>query len=636
MHRAPPIASPVTVLAAALLSTVSAAAFAAGAAKGAEDGRPVLVLGQYLAQMPPADGGADAQDETPPSPLRRRPGAPEIEPGAGPVEPVTRPGAVPPPSAAVPREFIPIPDRWRLVDALGVVQPRVYDPYNQNVLKGDKPIFGEDWFFLSELISDTIFEPRRVPTPTNLTVPSRAGELGSFGRNGQYLLNQTFITTFSLIKGNTAYKPPELEFRLTPVFNYNRLDVGENGIVNVNPEKGRVRDDGFVGLQEGFIDYHIHNVSDRYDFDSVRVGIQPFNADFRGFLFQDAQLGVRLFGNRDNNRWQYNIAYFRRIEKDTNSGLNDITQPLRQDDIYLANIYRQDFPITGHTSQIVYIHNENKEGDDQHYDQNGFLVRPAQFGDQRGHNYSVNYLGYNGDGHFGRFNLTSSFYFAFGEDSHNMFSPDSRKSADIRAFFAALEPSVDFDWIRVRLSGLYASGDGSPTNNTESGFDAIYENPIFAGADTSYWIRQAIPFIGGGLVSLSGRNGVLPDLRSSKDEGQSNFVNPGLFLAGIGADFDVTPELRVSTNFNYLAFDKTESLQLLRNQGHVSSSIGYDLSAAITYRPFFTNNLVFRLSGAILLPGQGLKDLYNTTNGYDVFSGGKFLYSVLANVILTY
>ena len=44
------------------------------------------------------------------------------------------------------------------------------------------------------------------------------------------------------------------------------------------------------------------------DFDSLRIGIQPFSSDFRGFLFQDNQLGVRLFGTRDNNRWQYNLA----------------------------------------------------------------------------------------------------------------------------------------------------------------------------------------------------------------------------------------------------------------------------------------------------------------------------------------
>ena len=36
------------------------------------------------------------------------------------------------------------------------------------------------------------------------------------------------------------------------------------------------------------------------------------------FPFQDLQLGIRLFGNRDNNLWQYNLAWFRKLEKDTN------------------------------------------------------------------------------------------------------------------------------------------------------------------------------------------------------------------------------------------------------------------------------------------------------------------------------
>ena len=57
---------------------------------------------------------------------------------------------------------------------------------------------------------------------------------------------------------------------------------------------------------------------------------------------------------------------------------------------------------------------------------------------------------------------------------------------------------------------LYASGDSDPYDNIETGFDAIFENPIFAGADTSYWIRQSIPFAGGGrAIAINGRNGIL-------------------------------------------------------------------------------------------------------------------------------
>src|SRR5439155_11533417 len=120
----------------------------------------------------------------------------------------------------------------------------------------------------------------------------------------------------------------------------------------------------------------------------------PFNSDFRGFLFQDQQFGVRLFGDRDANRWQYNLAYFRRLEKDTNNGLNNVKKSLRKDDVFIANLFRQDLPVQGFTSQVTYVRNDNREGNQLYFDENGFLVRPAQIGDNRGFNYSVNYLGY--------------------------------------------------------------------------------------------------------------------------------------------------------------------------------------------------------------------------------------------------
>ncbi len=191
---------------------------------------------------------------------------------------------------------------------------------------------------------------------------------------------------------------------------------------------------------------------------------------------------------------------------------------------------------------------------------------------------------------------------------------------------------MDFDWIRVRASALYATGDDDPFDDTDEGFDAIFENPIFAGYDTSYWIRQAIPLIGGANnIQLTGRNSVLPSLRSSKELGQSNFANPGVELYGLGADFDVLPELRLSTNFNKLFFDETSVLEQLRNQRRVDSDIGWDLSAAIIYRPYFTQNVVLRLSGAILVPGQGFRDLFPEESFAD-----EIPFSVLGNFVFTF
>ena len=303
-------------------------------------------------------------------------------------------------------------------------------------------------------------------------------------------------------------------------------------------------------------------------------------------------------------------------------------QSPRDDFVFVANAYRQDFLIPALTSQITFVYNRNREGDEIEIDDNGFPVRPALLGDLRGRDYDVFYLGYNADGRIGRINITASAYTAFGTDRNNFFTG---QKADVEAFFAAAELSYDKDWMRFRLSGAYASGDGDPFDDKETGFDAIFENPVFAGADTSYWIRQTIPFAGGGrAVSVNGRNGLLNSLRSSKEQGQSNFNNPGLILTGAGADFDLTPELRVSANANHLWFENTATLEALRNEGSIPKEIGWDISSALIWRPKANQNIVLRLSGASLISGKGFRDLFGR------LGDGSTYYSVLGNVVLTY
>jgi len=119
-------------------------------------------------------------------------------------------------------------------------------------------------------------------------------------------------------------------------------------------------------------------------------------------------------------------------------------------------------------------------------------------------------------------------------------------------------------------------------------------------------------------------------LRSSKEQGQSNFVNPGLTLLGAGADFDILPELRLSFNANYLRFNETAVLEELRQLPSIDYEIGWDLSAATIWRPFNNQNVVLRLSGAALVPGDGTDDLFGSKDGDDIF------YSVLGNIVLVY
>jgi hypothetical protein len=614
---------------------------------------PALLIGVAEAPQPEAPPPAQQDQQSEQADESWEQDSPPVDPGIiegrqrpGYTAPLPEPvvqnneGAIrAPPPQAFPKDQLPLPDRWRLIESLGLVRENLLDPYNQNTYKGDRPInrakvpwlpiTGDDWFFVANLISDTVYEPRSFPIPVGVQTTERPDRNDVFGDTFSQVFSQTFLAGFALLKGSTNYMPPTVEYRVTLAYNVNYVDVPERRVLFVEPSRPSERLDSFLGVQEAFIDYHFARFDNsRFDFISIRGGIQPFQSDFRGFLFNDQQLGVRLFGSRDNNRFQFNIGAFWRLEKDTNSGLNSVVQRPRDDFVFVANAYRQDFLIPGLTSQITAVYNMNREGDEIEVDTNGFPVRPALLGSLRGRDYDVFYLGYNADGRIGRINVTGSFYWALGEDRNSFFTD---RPARIDAQFAALEASYDKSWMRFRLSAAYASGDGDPDDDKQTGFDAIFENPIFAGADTSYWIRQTIPFAGGGrAVGVNGRNGLLNSLRSSKEQGQSNFNNPGLVLAGLGADFDLTPEFRLSGNANHLWFDNTATLQALRNQPGIRREIGFDLSAAAIWRPKATQNIVMRLSAAALIPGAGFRDLFA-----QVGREGQF-FSILANVVLTY
>jgi hypothetical protein len=128
---------------------------------------------------------------------------------------------------------------------------------------------------------------------------------------------------------------------------------------------------------------------------------------------------------------------------------------------------------------------------------------------------------------------------------------------------------------------------------------------------------------GSGLALTAG-DSLLPDLRSSKNEGQANFENPGIFLANLGTDFDITPKLRGFVNVNYLRFQRTEVLEQILFQAPIRHSIGWDSSVGIRYRPPLTENISITAGAAALVPGQGLKDIYTGKVMFSVFTDVRF------------
>ena len=530
------------------------------------------------------------------------------------------------PSSIVPTEdqtdshFVPMEDRWRApfpdwdrYDAdfpLGEDYPykkgHWWDPYNQNVLKGDYPIIGQHTFFDLKVESITLFEGRQVPTattPFESTINPFQEEF--FGDPDQYFFNQLLFVSFELFHGNPGFKPVDWRVRLTPAFNANHLNVDELGIILPDVREGtvRTRDDG--ALEEWFVETKIADLGADYDFVSARAGSQFFTSDFRGFIFFDTNRAVRLFGTRLANRDQFNFIWFDQTEKQTQSQLN--TWDDRHQNTFIANYYRQDVVWPGYTAQLSFHYNRDQA--DFLLDKNNFLVRPDPVGVFAPHDVTSYYIGWTGDGHINRLNITHAFYLVRGNDELN---PIAGKRQDIDAQMAAVELSIDRDWARFRTSFLWASGDSDPSDDDAEGFDAIFPNMNFAGGEFSYWQRQAIQLFG---VQLVNDRSLVPSLRSNRIQGQTNFVNPGLYLFNFGMDADITPKLKAVSNVNFLWFDSVETLKLFTFSEDIDDFIGTDLSLGLEYRPLLNDNIeiIGGISG--LAPGGGFEDLFGPLIG---------------------
>lgn len=518
-------------------------------------------------------------------------------------------------------EFVSFPNRWTML-----YDGKWTDPYNQNKWKGDVKMFGSDedpWFVEIAAASESLAEVRRVPTPVSITSTRGGGRNDVFGSPDQTFLAQNLIFEVAVINGNTTFKPPDYEIAIAPVFNLNYADVEENGVLRADPARGSDRGDSSFSLLEALIDVHLFDINDRYDFVSVKAGVQPFNADFRGFLLNEAQPGLRFFGTADNNKIQWNAAYFYRLQLDANSLLPKLFES-KDEDVWLTNLYWQDAIVKGHTLEFLFAYRtDNFASSSSNYDENNFQTAPAAIGNERPKTIENYYLGFNTDGHFGRLNITSALYWAFGREGMNNFAD---QSTDINAYFAALELSADVDWLRPKISALWASGDDDPFDDKAEGWATIFDIPNFAGGENTYWQRQFIPFIGGGTVPLVDRSTPLPELGGGRAQGQRNFVNPGLFIFNVGLDADVTPRLIWENNVNWLRFDTTETLQAARQDSNVDEDIGIDISSVVKYRPLLSNNIQFELGYAQLLPGDGFKALY----------GDKTYNQLFADLILFY
>ncbi len=533
----------------------------------------------------------------------------------------TGPSSVLPSECQTSDHFVPLEDRWRIgfaesdrygkghpiMDDYPGVEGAWWDPYNQNVLKGDYPIMGQHTFLRLTAKSLNLFEGRQLPTPTTPFEASRnPGSAEFFGNPNQFVFAQYDSFAIDLFHGNTSFKPADWRVKANFVYNMNSLNAGELGVVNPSVLEGTSRFRQDFSMEEWFAEAKLSDLSPNYDFASVRAGSQLFVSDFRGFIFADINRAVRLFGTRHSNRDQFNVMWFDQTEKDTNSLLN-IIQDDRHQNTWIANYYRQDFLYPGNNVTVSY--HDNHDQASVEFDKNNFLVRPDPVGVAQPHDVRSHYFGAASNGHIERVNISSAFYYAFGRDTLN---PLAGRRVDISAYMAALELSYDRDWVRFRTSYFYNSGDEDINDSKATGFDAILPNPNFAGNEFSYWGRQGIRVFG---TEVTNRLSLNPSMRQSKFQGQTNFVNPGLHLFNLGLDADLTPRLKSINNVNTIWFDETNVLETYLFVDKVRSFIGTDISTGMEYRPLQNNNILFIGGLATLIAGEGFEDLFQTLQG---------------------
>ena len=522
--------------------------------------------------------------------------------------------------------------------------PYLWHPYYQSVLKGDVPVIGPDIFASLTVQNSSDIEVHDIPIPSSVS-SSRPGSAEFFGRGDQTVIVSNTSLTFDLFRGETSFKPVEWLFRIQPVFNTNYVSGYETNVISSDPRglhqstagapghptivtpgdldgfldpllsharsdfyntHATERFENYVGFQQLFFESHLLDLSENYDFAALRVGTQTFNADFRGHVFVDSNWGYRLFGSLEKNRIQYNLAFFDLFEKESFSDLNTFDD--RNQNVFVANVYFQDFLTEGYTTELSFLANwDNGSRSGIVYDSAGNIVRPTPIGTVAPHDLQAYYLGWNGEGHIGRANISHSLYHVFGQDDMNGIAGHP---VDISAWMAAMEVSVDTDWMRHKFTLFCASGDDNATDNTATGWDAIVDSPNFGGP-FSYWQRQGMN-LGGTAVALKQRLSLIPELGSNKFLGQSNFVNPGLFLAGLGEEWELTPRLRAFANLNYLLFMNTDAVATALLTNNIDREIGWDLSFGVEYRPFLTDNLKLNIGLGMLFPGAGFKDIYRT------------------------
>ena len=363
----------------------------------------------------------------------------------------------PSPSTSM-RDAEGLPDRWRIVSMLGY-RENLLDPYNgNNWLKGDSPAFGEDWFFNLIGISDTLVEPRRFPVPVGDTGHRQPRQQRHVRRRrADRLRRRPSRSKPCSTRATRSSSRPTTNSASRRSFNISYVDTKENGLVDIDAPRAARRATTTTSACRSCSSTSTCATSRTATTSTASASASSRSSrTSAASCSRTARSACACSAPATTTAGSTTSRAFRRIEKDTNSGLNDVSgsDALRDDDVFVANLYRQDFPVLGFTSQATSLYNRNREGDDvvlrrQRLHRAAGVARPRapQRLRRRLRRLQRRRPLRPLEPHRRRCTARSATTTA---------ACSSSAAQDIRAGFAAAEVSRDFDWMRVRVSAAYA------------------------------------------------------------------------------------------------------------------------------------------------------------------------------------
>jgi opacity protein-like surface antigen len=500
-----------------------------------------------------------------------------------PADAANEPAAAQPPREAQPPDIAPEAYRWRLLQPLATgVTPRnpLYDPYSQNILKGDIPAIGDHLFFATTATLDAVVDAKR-----NLDFTRRDQFKNVPFHEDNLLAQLTGTLAMELFHGDTVFTPKDWAIRVTPIFRWRCGD--RNAIDQGCGDDWR--------LLETFGEVKLFEIGNTFDPTSARLGLQIFNSDFFGFIYNDTQPGARIFSEIARNQFKANLAFFDRLNKEKLSGLDEFKR--REHQVVVASFQWDDFIFPGFNilPNFVWSNDEILAGTLDAY-----------------------YLGVTTNGHLGRVNVNSAFYYVFGDTAKNTLA---KKSEDISAGMAFAQVAYPIAYWNPRVAVAWASGDGKPRDGEAHGFDSVFDNVAFGGGQFSYLFGEKIQL---GNVTVLRGNSVFPSLRGAN--ATSQFENPGVFAVNAGVDVAVTPRTLFEANYDYVRFEDTSSIEARLNRS-VSTDVGHEVNGGFTYRPWLNDQLILFGGAAVFFPGQAIRDAFGTD---------KTAYKLLLRAVLTF